>query len=248
MEEKVMSLREHLEELRKVLIISLVTLVFTTVVSYFLLREQIMAILLEPVKPFKISLVYITFTEAFLTQLKASLLAGIVLAIPIILWQIWSFIVPALKPQEKKYILLLVPVSTILFIGGILFAYKTVFRLAVQFFIIQGGVVPGLTPMISISKYFSFLISFLIPFGLIFQLPLVIIFLTRIGVVNHRLLAANRKYVLLLIFTVAAILTPPDVISQILMGGPMYLLYEVSIWLSRLAAVRSKRMVQEQDT
>ncbi|HHX51152.1 MAG TPA: twin-arginine translocase subunit TatC, partial [Clostridia bacterium] len=129
-------------------------------------------------------------------------------------------------------VLTLLPISLVLFAGGVLFAYYTVFRFAAGFLLMVAG--EGLSAMISVSRYVSFLLAFLLPFGFIFQLPLVILFLTRAGIISAQLLVKNRKYVILATFIIGAILTPPDVVSQVFMAGTMIILYEVSILTARL--------------
>lgn len=226
---------EHLEELRKVIIISVIALMAGALIVYFTFREQLFLFLIEPVKELNVPLVQITITEAFFTKLKISLLAGLVLAMPVILWQVFSFILPALTAREKKLVFILFPASVVAFAGGIAFSYEVVLRFAMLFLLT--GVSTGLTPMISISKYISFLLGFVLPFGFIFEMPLVAIFLARLGIINYATLAKKRKYAILAVVTIAAALTPgPDVVSQLLMAGPMLILYELSIVLARIFA------------
>lgn len=245
MTEKNMTLIEHLEELRRVFIISIVAVLVAAAASYFAFGEQIFELIMRPLKEFGVPLIYIGVTEAFITKIKVSIFAGIILALPIILWQFWSFIVPALHRHEKKYFYLLVPTSLVLFAAGVLFAYTTVLRFAVRFLMVVSG--EGLEAMISVGKYVTFLFAFLIPFGFVFQLPLVVFFLTRMGLITPQFLSRNRKYAILVMVVVAAVLTPPDVISQMLLGGPMILLYEISILISRLVKARKKEILEEEE-
>ncbi|NLC76190.1 MAG: twin-arginine translocase subunit TatC [Clostridia bacterium] len=232
MDEKNMSIIEHLAELRKVLIVSIVAILVGGFICFFAWGDLLFEIVTAPLEEFDVSLVYISMPEAFLTKVKISLVAGVVLVSPIVFWQIWSYIVPALHQNEKRIILTLLPASLVLFVAGILFAYFTVFRFAAGFLLMIAG--DGLQAMISVSRYVSFLLTFLLPFGIIFQLPLVILFLTRIGVITSAKLATYRKYVIVLSFVVAAVLTPPDVISQVFMAGSLIILYEASFLISKL--------------
>ncbi|TDA68738.1 MAG: twin-arginine translocase subunit TatC [Clostridia bacterium] len=229
-----MTLMEHLEDLRRVLVICAVTLAITTGIVYGFFRRELYDWVTSPLQQYHVPLVFIGLGEAFMTQIKLAFFAGFILALPVILWQVWGFIVPALQPEERRKVRLIVPLSVVLFLAGAAFAYFAVFRFAARFLILVAG--PDLQPMISIGQYVSFLISFLLPFGLAFELPLIIYFLAHWGVVSGDWLAKNRKFAILIIFVAAAALTPgPDVISQLLMAGPLLLLYEVSIWAARAA-------------
>lgn len=234
-----MTLMEHLEDLRRVLVVSAVTLGITTGIVYGLFREELYAWVTSPLQEYDIPMIFIGMGEAFMTQIKLALAAGFVLALPVILWQIWGFIVPALKPEEKRAVGLIVPLSVVLFVGGAAFAYYGVFRYAARFLIVIAG--PDLQPMLSIGQYVSFLITFLIPFGLAFELPLIVYFLARWGVVSGEWLVKNRKFAIVIVFIMAAALTPgPDVISQLMMGGPLLALYEVSIWIAKAVGQHKK--------
>lgn len=232
MNEKTMSILEHLEELRRALIISLVSLVPASFIGWYF-RERLMAVLMEPVKALDQKLVYLGPTEAFMVEVKIAIIAGFVLASPVIFWQVWGFILPALKTHEKRYLMLVVPLSIILFAAGVTFGYSTVFRYGMKFFL--GFATEGLTPMLSLSRYVSFTFWFLLPFGLMFELPLLMFFMAKLGIVNHRFLAKNRKFAFLIIFVIAAVATPTtDMISMAAMAIPMYILYEISIWIVRI--------------
>ena len=149
------------------------------------------------------------------------------MASPFIIWNIWSFIKPALYDNEKKYVLGFTFASVILFILGVAFGYMVVFLSAITFFVYVGQDIA--TPMLSISDYVSFLFGFVIPFGLVFEMPIISFVLARMGLVTAKSLSAFRKYIVLVIFVVAAFLTPPDVFSQCLMALPMLILYELGI-------------------
>ncbi|ABB14493.1 twin-arginine translocase subunit TatC [Carboxydothermus hydrogenoformans] len=231
MEDKPMTLFEHLEALRKVIIISVIAIVIGSIIAYNYV-DYFLNILLQPVTALKMKLVFINVTEAFMTKLKIAIILGIILASPIILWQIWSFVAPGLKPAERKFILRMIPVIIILFVAGIVFAFFTVFQIATRFLLQFGGDI--MSPMITIGKYISFALNFLIPFGLVFELPVVVYILAKLNIISHEFLVKNRKYALLVVFILAAALTPgPDVISQLLMAAPLLILYEVSIFIAK---------------
>ncbi|AOQ24005.1 twin-arginine translocase subunit TatC [Neomoorella thermoacetica] len=238
MEDKSMTLTEHLEALRRVLLVSIIALVIATIAVYFGFREQLLALILRPMKDLGIKPVFITPWEAFFTTIKICFVAAIFLALPVILWEVWSFVLPALHSHERRLVYMLMPASIILFVGGVVFGYLVVFPAAVRFLLVTAS--EGFMPFITISRYFGFLSMFVLPFGAVFQLPLIIMLLTHLGLVTPRFLAKNRKYAVLIIFIVAAVVTPtPDMVSQTLMALPMVVLYEASIWISYL--VRRKR-------
>ncbi|MEN6350722.1 MAG: twin-arginine translocase subunit TatC [Syntrophomonas sp.] len=226
---------EHLEDFRKHLLISIAAIVSGAIIG-FSHSEKLISILILPLNSLNQKLIVTGVTEAFYVKLKVSLIAGVILAFPVIVIAFWRFFKPALRPRERKYIYWLFPISIILFAGGILFAYYIILPLLLSFFIYTAG--NNLSTMIKVDEYFSFLCSFVLPFGLIFELPVIVFFLTAIGIVNHKMLAKNRKYALLIIVILAAALTPgPDPISQLSMAAPVYLLYEISILVARFSGL-----------
>lgn len=244
MQDKPMSILKHLEELRRVLIISLISVIPGAAVGWFV-REDILRILVKPVNDLHYKLVYIGTTEAFSVELSVAFTAGVIFASPVIAYQFWRFVLPALHAHEKRYIMIFVPVSLALFAGGVVFAYYTVFIYAIQFFLSfgDGGLNPFLTPMLSLSRYLSFTMWFLVPFGLIFELPLLILLMARLGIITPAFLAGKRRWAFLLAFIFAGIITPTtDMFTQSVMGLAVYFLYEASIWLSYL--VRPKKSFQ----
>ena len=177
-------------------------------------------------------------TSAQLASSILGLLAGMMIASPVVIWEIWGFIKPALYPQEKRKFRLLFVLALLLFLTGVVFCYFAVYSLAVDFFLVAGDSLA--TPMLSIDKYVSFLFGFLVPFGVAFQLPVVLYLTTRVGLTTPDMLRSKRKYVILAIFVLAAILTPPDVVSQVALGLPMCGLYEIGILVSRCTKARER--------
>ncbi len=241
MQDKPMSILEHLDALRRVLVVSFISIIPGSVIGWFV-REDVLHILVRPVNQMGYHLVYIGTTEAFTAELKIAIIAGVVFASPIIAYQFWRFLLPALHAHEKRYLLTFVPVSLLLFAIGVSFAYFIVFSYAIKFFLSFSG--EGLLqPMLTLSKYLSFTIWLLVPFGLIFELPLLVVLLARLGLISPEFLARYRKWAFLAVFIFAAIITPTvDMFTQTAMGLAMYLLYEVSIWLSYL--IRRKKKAQ----
>ncbi len=236
--EEKQTILEHLEDLRKSLLISVVAVIIAALVAFYY-SDHLLAIIQQPLQSLGLKLIFIGVTEGFYIKLKLALLGGLVLAFPVVAWQIYRFMAPALFPHERKYIFILFPLMILLFVAGILFAYFIILKLIIGFLIMIAGA--NLEPMLTLDKYVSFVLAFTIPFGLVFELPVIIYFLTRLGIVTPEWLAKKRKYALLIIFILAAILTPgPDPVSQCLMGIPVYLLYEVSIVMSKLSRPKKK--------
>lgn len=228
-----MSLIGHLEELRRRVIICILAVLACSLFSYFY-SDKILAILK---RPFPHSLVFITPQEPFIITLKIALFAGIVFALPMLLFQAWQFISSGLKEKEKRYLLVYAPFSLLLFLTGASLAYFLVIPIGLRFLLGFGG--SSLEPMISISKYLSFITIMMLAFGIVFELPLVLLFLVKIGIVSPQFLAKKRKVVIIAIFILAAILTPSvDAFTQLLLAVPLIILYEVSIWLGKIGAVQ----------
>jgi sec-independent protein translocase protein TatC len=227
------TLIEHFEALRKSIIISVVA-VLVAAIFCFNYNEQLLNIVTMPLRSINQRLIVTGVTEAFFVKLQISIFAGFVVAFPIVAGAIWHFIKPALYPHERKYIYILFPVSLLLFTTGVLFAYFGILPLVLKFFVYIAG--ESLETMFKVDQYVSFVMSFSIPFGLVFELPVVTFFLTKIGILKPELLSKNRKYAILIIVIAAGALTPgPDPISQIMMAVPVYLLYEVSIIVAKLS-------------
>ena len=237
-QEKKAPLFEHLQALRRVLLISFGAVAVALVAAFALCTDHILAWIIEPIKSRGIDVVSIGMTESWTTKLKVSLIVAVVAASPIVIWQIWSFIRPALYPKERRVFRVLFLSALFLFFGGVAFSYFAVYNLALNFFLIQGEELTK--PMLSLEKYVSFLFGFVVPFGIAFLLPVAIYLTTRIGLTNAQMLASKRKYIILGIFVLAAVLTPPDIVSQIALGVPMCLLYEASIVVAKMTKARPR--------
>jgi len=225
----------HLEELRKRLVHAAIAIGACFVVAY-IFSERLFQLLVKPLKdvmPEGERLIFTNLPEMFLTYIKVAFVAGILVAAPVIFYEMWRFIAPGLYQHEKKYAVPFVVSSTLLFVGGALFGYFVVFPFGFEFFMAFANDYVKALP--SVKQYFSFAIKLLLAFGAVFELPVIIFFLTKIGVVTPDLLKKKRKYSILLTFALAAILTPPDVITQLMMAGPLIILYEIGILISRLA-------------
>jgi len=227
---------DHLEELRKRLLIVLAYLTGLSILS-LVFSDGIVELVTTPIKSHLYSLYFLTPYEAFLTKLKVSFLAGIILSLPVIFYQLWLFAAPGLYPSEKKVITPLVLISTGLFVAGVLFAYFLVIPFALSFFL--GFQTDTLVPLISIGSYLSFFISVILVFGVLFDLPVLLVGLIWLGVIGAEFLASQRKPAIVIIFILAAVLTPTvDLITQCLLAVPLWLLFELSIVIGRMIEKR----------
>jgi sec-independent protein translocase protein TatC len=230
-----MPFTRHLEELRQRLIICVVAVSIGFLISYFF-KERIFGWLMQPLlnalpEGSNRKLIYTGPVEALITYLKVSFIGGLGLAVPVILFQFWRFVAPGLYEHEKRYLIPVVVTSTLFFAGGVCFAYYVVFPYGFEFFASFAN--EYITPMISTREFLSFSTRMLLAFGCIFELPLVTFVLARMGLISAKFLRRQRKYAVLIIFCLAAILTPtPDVFNQLLMAAPLMILYELSIWVA----------------
>lgn len=234
-----MTVISHLEELRRVLLISIISTTVLAVAAYFF-SDRILASLMEPLTKIGQKVFFTGVTEAIFVKIKISFFAGFLAALPIILWQLWSFIIPALKKNERLYFTLFVFISFLSFLGGIAFGFFGVYSLGVVFLLQFAG--PTLTPLLTIDKYISFTISFLLPFGIVFEFPLISFFLAKMELVTYDFFARNRRYAILAVVAMSAIITPtPDLITCLIVSGPMYLLFEISVLVVRIVERRIAR-------
>lgn len=221
-----MTVVEHLEEMRKRIIISLSSILAASIISY-LATPQILKFISKPVG----KLIFISPYEAFLTSIKIAVFCGIFLSSPVVLYQIWRFVSVGLKPVEYRYIMLFLPFSLLLFLGGAAFALFIVVPYGMRFLL--SFATESVIPMLSLGRYVSAVGVLMLSFGIAFQLPIVIAFLSKIGLVTYQTLKQNRKYALLLIFVIAAMLTPgPDIFSQVALAIPLLILYEIGICMA----------------
>lgn len=238
---------EHFAELRRRLTISALAVFRAFGAIFFTCSGKLTELLTEPVKARGTAVIYTALADSITVQAKVSLIAAVVAASPVVLFQLWQFIRPALYPSERKLFTRLFGAAVCLFLTGVAFAYEVVFHMAVNFFLVTGENMA--TPMIDLDTYVGFLGSFLLPFGLVFELPVAMILMTRMGLVDHRRLKRYRKYVLFAIFALAAVLTPPDIISQVMLGLPLAALYECGIIISMISGrrkdIRQKKNKEE---
>ena len=236
-----MGFLDHLEELRSTLIACIVAWIGLSVVLWFF-SGRTLDFLLDTIP---VESVYFNApTEAFMIRLKLSFILGFLVAFPFILFKFWSFVSPGLFSREKRIVFPLIFFATALFYLGVLFAYWVLVPIVLEFLVKFGTEM--LQPLLSIGKYFAFVARLCFAFGIVFQLPLVIVFLTSIGAISARALLRQWRWAILVIFVTAAVLTPPDPASQLLMAVPLVLLFLVSVLLS-LVIERKRNRSREND-
>ncbi len=244
-----MPLQEHLAELRKRILIAgafiFVGFVIATTIEIEL-NQPILTVLRKPLDARNIPLVFDELTEPFFTYLRVGLYASIFFTLPISLGQLWLFAKPALYPQEQRLFWPFLFISYPLFVGGGLFGYFVVLPFGYDFFLSFQNLFTE--PSLRMGNYLTLTIRILFAFGTIFELPIISLFLTRLGVIDAAWLRRNRKFAIIAIFVVAAILTPPDVFTQTLMAGPLIILYEISIWVSKMVEPRKKKTEKTQES
>ena len=230
----------HLIELRDRLLRAIVSVLVLTLVMvpwakeiYGLLAKPLLAAL-----PAGATMIATDVTGTFLVPLKVTLMAGFLGALPYVLYQMWAFVAPGLYQHEKRLALPVIVSSFVFFLVGMAFAYFVVFPVAFGFF--AGYTPPGVQMMTDIDKYLSYVLTMFIAFGLTFETPVVVVVLVRMGVVGLDKLRAARSYVIVGAFVIGAIFTPPDVISQLLLAVPLWLLYEVGLFLARFVSAEKR--------
>ncbi|OGX27611.1 MAG: twin arginine-targeting protein translocase TatC [Omnitrophica WOR_2 bacterium RIFCSPHIGHO2_01_FULL_52_10] len=217
----------HLDELRSRLLKSFIAVVVAACFFYPFV-DRFLAFLIRPVG----KVVFTSPADAFVVRLMLLICGGVVLALPVIVYQLWQFVAAGLKENEKKYVRFFAPASFVLFVAGCIFGYWVIIPVGMKFLL--SFATESIVPMITLPNYISFIVTLVLAFGLCFQLPLVLMFLARIGIVTPAFLVQKRKHAIVLILIASAILTPsPDAISQILMAGPLLVLYELGVFASK---------------
>lgn len=233
-----LTLVEHMSELRKRVIVSLVALGLASVIS-LPFATNLLKILKIPTKDIIEKLAFFGPQEAFLIYMRIAFLCGLTVSMPIILYQVWAFVSPAIEERLKKYSAYFILFCSLSFIAGCLFAYFILIPPALKFLLSFAK--DDLEPVISAQKYISFVISLILGCGLVFQMPVLSFILTKAGALNSRILRDKYKYAILVIFIVAAVITPTaDAFNMLILAMPMLLLYEISVWISFLARAKPK--------
>ena len=236
----------HLIELRSRLLRAIVAVV-VVLVCLFPWAKDIYAVLARPllkVLPQGSTMIATDVTGTFLVPLKVTLMAAFLIALPYVLYQMWAFVAPGLYQHEKRLAMPVIVSSVVFFALGMCFAYFAVFPIAFGFF--AGYAPTGVQMMTDIDKYLSFVMTMFIAFGITFEVPVVVVVLVRLGVVELKKLQSIRGYVIVGAFVVGAIFTPPDVLSQVMLAVPLWLLYELGLIVARFVSVSKRETATEQ--
>ncbi len=224
----------HLKELRDRLLVCIVAIAIAFVFTYYF-KEKVFAILMQPfikVMPAKSSFIFTGITEAFITYFKISFVMALFAGAPVILYEFWMFIAPGLYEKEKKFVYPFIIFGSLCFLAGAIFCYFIVMPVTYRFFVSYAA--DFIIPMPDLKNYMNLTLKLLLVFGLIFELPLVAFYLTKARIINAKMLSSKRRYAILGIFILSAIITPPDLASQLLMVIPLWGLYEISIVITRI--------------
>lgn len=233
MNPKELTVIEHIEELRKRLFICAIFFVLALVGSFYVAEPIIKFIQHTGEKEQHLTLNAFNVGDPLTVYLEVTFIVALIVTSPIILYQLWAFITPGLHETERKATLKYIPYAFLLFIGGLSFGYFILFPNIMNFMMKLSNELE-IQQTIGINEYFSFLFKLVVPFGLIFQLPVVTLFLARLGILNPKLMVKFRKYSYFVLFVLAVLLAPPDFISNLLIAIPLFILYEVSIVIARI--------------
>jgi len=229
-----MSFLDHLEELRWRIVKSLLAVAAGAILCWIFIDWIIDSVLIRPAVSAGIHLQNLKPFGQLLLYMEVAFIGGIIIAIPVILYQLWRFIAPGLFPRERKPVLAIVSFSSICFLAGIAFAYFALLPMALKFFARFGSV--NIENNIAINEYMSFIISAMLGAGIVFELPMVSWFLSKLGIITPAFMRHYRRHAIVVIFILAAVLTPgTDPVSQVILAVPLVLLYEISIWISKIA-------------
>jgi len=232
-----MPLVEHLEELRGRVIVSVAAWLAASALGYALIDRFILPLLSMPGIP---TLYFTRPTEAFFVRIKIAMIAGLALALPVVLYQLLAFVLPGLMPRERRWLIWAIAPATVFFAAGVLFSYYLLLPVSLRF--LMGFASQYLQPLITINEYLNFIIALLLVCGLLFEMPIVLVILAAVGVVSAGLLVRYRRHAYLIMVVLAAILTPtPDAFTLLLVSIPMVLLYELSVLGAFLVGARGKR-------
>ena len=246
MNEKKAPFATYLQEIRKRLILSFIAVGVGFLICYGF-SDSIFDILAAPlirIMPTESTLIFRSVAEAFFTYMKVGLVAGLMLTSPFVLYQIWGFVSRRLDQDKKRYVLPFVLAGSFFFALGILFGYFVALPFGCKFLLKYAT--KSIRPLMDMNAYLSFSVRFLLVFGLVFEFPVLLLVLARIGAINAKMLAQKRRYAVLLIFIFALVIAPPDFISQVLMALPLMGLYEVSILLCKIFEKKPERILTDE--
>ncbi|MET1030809.1 twin-arginine translocase subunit TatC [Domibacillus tundrae] len=239
MSQQDMTIYEHLEEFRKRLVI-VVVFFFIAVIAGLVFAKPIIHYLQHADEAAALTMNAFRVTDPLKIYFQMAFVIGIILTSPVILYQLWAFVSPGLHEKERRVTLSYIPASVLLFLGGLSFSYFVLFPYIIHFMMELSGDL-NIEQVIGINEYFKFLFQTTIPFGFLFQLPVVTLFLTRLGIVTPQFLSQIRRYAYFILLVIAALITPPDIISHMIVSMPLFILYEVSIFVSKIGFKKAQQ-------
>ncbi|WP_456272653.1 twin-arginine translocase subunit TatC [Bacillus sp. AK031] len=238
-----MTVYEHIGELRKRLMFVVVFFMLAFIGSFFL-AEPLIRYLQHADEAKELTMNAFRLTDPLKVYLEMMVFIALIITSPLILFQLWSFISPGLLERERKVTLSYIPISLILFLGGLSFAYFVLFPYVVQFMMNLSDEL-NIQTVIGINEYFHFLFQLTLPFGFLFQLPVVMLFLTRLGIITPMFMSQMRRFAYFILLVIAAFITPPDIVSHLMVTVPLLFLYEISIWISKIGYKKVLEAEQE---
>jgi sec-independent protein translocase protein TatC len=238
-----MTVYEHIGELRKRLMFVVVFFMLAFIGSFFL-AEPLIRYLQHADEAKELTMNAFRLTDPLKIYLEMMVFISLIITSPLILFQFWAFISPGLLERERKVTLSYIPISLLLFLGGLSFSYFILFPYVVKFMMNLSNEL-NIQQVIGINEYFHFLFQLTLPFGLLFQLPVVMLFLTRLGIITPMFMAQMRRYAYFVLLIIAAFITPPDIVSHLMVTVPLLLLYEISIWISKIGYKKVLEAEQE---
>jgi len=239
-----MTILEHIDELRKRLMIIVVFFVLAIIISFFIV-EPLINLLQNAASAKELTMNAFRVTDPFKVYMNMVFILALIFTSPMILYQIWSFVSPGLLEKERRVTLGYIPASVFLFLAGLAFSYFILFPFVMKFMLGLSSEM-GITSTIGINEYFQFLFQITLPFGILFQLPVILLFLTRLGIVTPMFLKKIRKYAYFVLFVIAALITPPDIVSHLMVTVPLLLLYEISVWIAAVGYKKAQAAEAEQ--
>ncbi|KHF38596.1 twin-arginine translocase subunit TatC [Halalkalibacter okhensis] len=245
MEKRDMSVMDHIVELRRRIIVTLVFFIVALIAGFFLATPLISYLQSTPTAQ-DLPMNAFKMTDPIRIFMTFAFASALIITFPVILYQLWAFVSPGLHEKEQKATLAYIPFAFILFLAGLSFAYFVLFPFLVQFMSSLSERL-GITEQYGVNEYFSFLFQVTLPFGLLFQLPVVVMFFTRLGMLTPSFLAQVRKFAYFILLVIAGFITPPEILSHLMVTLPLLLLYEFSIWVSYLTYRKVQRLEKERE-
>jgi len=245
MNQKDMTIFDHINELRKRLMKIVVFFMFAVIISFFLV-EPLIKLIQNADAAQDLTMNAFRVTDPFKVYMNMIFILALIMTSPVILYQLWSFVSPGLLEKERKATFGYIPISVILFLVGVAFSYFILFPFIISFMLGLSSDM-NIKATIGINEYFQFLFQITLPFGLLFQLPVIMLFLTRLGIITPKLMTDIRKYAYFVMLVIAAFITPPDIVSHLMVTVPLLILYEISIWISRIGYKKAQEAEAEQE-